>query len=305
MILENVCVDIEKSLREIYDVLKKANPNTVDDIFKLASGMIHSENIFSGEDIAFFSKKGLYEKVVDKGVRLELLQMQYLDLVIKLLDSIENIHDEKTTDILHKQIVDIEKKYDENLGIYKKVFHNVQSRRLVVQPIREIIGMSKSRTLNEKLEMGHSYMFLLDKSDRTFDIFATYVKDGYHGLCISRYFPMKIRKKYGLEKTPMLWLSHTDSEESHLDPSNLGVLTNVLRDFFQKTEKGIVLLEGLEYLIIQNGFDTVLRFIQYLNEHVVTNKVILVVPFNKESIAVRELALLKSELEVIEENQKK
>ena len=285
MILENVCEDIEKSLREIYDALKKANPNTVDDIFKLASGMIHSESIFSGEDIAFFSKKGLYEKVVDKGVRLELLQMHYRDLVIKLLDSIENIHDEKTTELLHKQIVEIEKKYDGNLGIYKKVFHNVQSRRLVVQPIREIIGMSKARPLSEKLEMGHSYMFLLDKSDRTFDIFATYVKDGYHGLCISRYFPMKIRKKYGLEKTPMLWLSHTDSEESHLDPSNLGVLTNILRDFFQKTEKGIVLLEGLEYLVIQNGFDTVLRFIQYLNEHVVTNKVILIVPFNKESIA--------------------
>jgi hypothetical protein len=301
MKLEDVCEDIERSVKEIYDVLKKADPNTVDDIFKLASGMIHSENIFSGEDIAFLSRKGLYEKAVDKGMRLELLQMQYVDLIFKLCDSIENIHDEKTTAKLHEQVVEVVKVHDANLGVYKKIYHNVRSRSLVVYPIKEIIGMNKAKPFSEKLETGHSYIFLLDKADRTFDIFATYVKDGYHGLCISRYFPMKIRKKYGLEKTPMLWLSHTDSEESHLDPSNLGVLTNILRDFFNKTEKGIVLLEGLEYLIIQNGFDTVLRFIQYLNEHVVTNKVILVVPFNKESIETRELALLKSELEVIEE----
>jgi hypothetical protein len=301
MKLEDVCEDIEKSLKEIYDVLKKADPEKVDDIFKLALGMIHSESIFSGEDIAFLSKKGLYEKVVDKGVRIELLQKHYMDLVFKILDSVENIHDEKTTETVHQQIVEVEKKYDVNLGVYKKVYHNVRSRRLVVYPIKEIIGMARAKPITEKLEMGHSYMFLIDKSERTFEIFATYVKDGYHGLCISRYFPMKIRKKYGLEKTPMLWLSHTDSEESHLDPSNLGVLTNILRDFFNKTERGVVLLEGLEYLIIQNGFDTVLRFIQYLNEHVVTNKVILLIPFNKESIETRELALLKSELEVIEE----
>jgi hypothetical protein len=301
MKLEDICEDIEKSLKEIYDVLKKADPEKVDDIFKLALGMIHSENIFSGEDIAFLSKKGLYEKVVDKGVRIELLQKHYIDLVFKILDSVENIHDEKTTETIHQLIVGVEKTYDANIGVYKKVYHNVRSRRLVVYPIKEIIGMARAKPITEKLEIGHSYMFLLDKSERTFEIFATYVKDGYHGLCISRYFPMKIRKKYGLEKTPMLWLSHTDSEESHLDPSNLGVLTNILRDFFNKTERGVVLLEGLEYLIIQNGFDTVLRFIQYLNEHVVTNKVILLIPFNKESIETRELALLKSELEVIAE----
>lgn len=300
MKLEDVCEDIEKTLREVYDALKKIDPNTVDDIFKLASGMIHSENIFAGEDIAFLSKKGLYEKAVDKGVRLELLQKHYTDLIFKVLDSIENIHDEKTTAGIHDKIVEIIKMHDTNLQVYKKVYHNVRSRRLVVYPIKEIIGQAKAKPHGEKLETGHSYIFLTDKSERTFEIFATYVKEGYHGLCISRYFPMKIRKRYGLEKTPMLWLSHTDSEESHLDPSNLGVLTNILRDFFNKTERGIVLLEGLEYLIIQNGFDTVLRFIQYLNEHVVTNQVILLIPFNKESIETKELALLKSELEAVD-----
>jgi hypothetical protein len=62
----------------------------------------------------------------------------------------------------------------------------------------------------------------------------------------------------------------------------------------------VVLLEGLEYLVIQNGFDTVLRFIQYLNEHVVTNSVILMVPFNEESLEKKEMALLKAELEVVD-----
>lgn len=302
MKLEDVCEDIEKSLKEIYSSLREIDKGSADDIFKLASGLIPSQNIFSGEDIAFLTKKGLYDKAVDIGERLELLQMHFLDLITKMLDSVESIHDEKTTEVAQNKIIEAVKKHDNSLKISKKVFHNVRSRRLVVYPIKEIIGMGRIKIGLEKLTTGHSYLFLLDRPDRTFEIFAAYVKDGYHGLCISRYFPGKIRAKYKLEKTPMLWLSHTDSEESHLDPSNLGVLTNILRDFFNKTEKGIVLLEGLEYLIIQNGFDTVLRFIQYLNEHVVTNNVILVVPFNSESLEKKELALLKAELEVMDAN---
>jgi len=300
MKLEDVCEDIEKVLKDIYGTLKETDKASADDTLKLATGLIHDQNIFFGEDIAFLTKKALYDRAVDKGERLELLQMHFQDLLFRICDAIESIHDEKTSEKTHYAIVDILKDNDKNLQIHNKVYHNVRSRRLVVYPIREIVGKGKGKISSGDLEIGHSYLFLVDRPDKAFGTFANYVKAGYHGLCISRYFPMKIRKKYSLEKTPMLWLSHTDSEESHLDPSNLGVLTNILRDFFEKTEKGIVMLEGLEYLIIQNGFDTVLRFIQYLNEHVVTNKVILIVPFNEEALEKKEMALLKAELEVVD-----
>jgi hypothetical protein len=176
--------------------------------------------------------------------------------------------------------------------------HAIRAKRLVFDPIKEIVGLHKATAKLFGFRKGHSYLFLGSNPDTAFEAFTYYVKNGFHGLSVSRYYPGKIRKKFGLEKTPMLWLSHTEGDENHIEPSNLGVLTNVLMDFFSKTENGIVILEGLEYLIIQNGFETVLRFLQYLNEHVVTNDIIFLAPLDGDSLKRQELSLIKAEFEI-------
>jgi len=48
MKLEDVCEDIEKVLKDIYGMLKETDKPSADDILKLATGLIHDQNIFFG-----------------------------------------------------------------------------------------------------------------------------------------------------------------------------------------------------------------------------------------------------------------
>ncbi len=314
MRLEEACAEIQASFREVYGSLKEIDGQAAEDVFKLASAMVITTSVFHNEDLAFLNPKIVYDRAVERGHGLEVVRRQYLEVLMKILDSIDSIHGIQGGAPSQDVVVAAVRRRD-GMGVARQIENAVKTKRLVIHPIREIVARRRMepggapgrppapgeerRLPIPVLKKGHSYLILGERPDRAFEVFAEYVKNGSHGLCLSRYYPKKTREKYNLEKTPMLWLSHTESDENHLDPSNLGIIINILRDFFDKTENGIVLLEGIEYLIIQNGFETVLRFVQYVNEHVVIRQVILLLPLNESSLEGKEAALLKAELEPI------
>jgi hypothetical protein len=39
-------------------------------------------------------------------------------------------------------------------------------------------------------------------------------------------------------------------------------------DFVAKTGDSVVMLDGMEYLMARNGFDSMLKFVQYLNDRI-------------------------------------
>jgi archaellum biogenesis ATPase FlaH len=74
---------------------------------------------------------------------------------------------------------------------------------------------------------------------------------------------------------------------------------NLITDFINKGKDSIVILEGLEYLIAQNNFDIVLKFIQTLRDLVLLENSRLIIPLNKDAFNQKELAQLEKELEVL------
>lgn len=299
MNLEGACGSIEQQLKEVYTLLRRRDPDRADAMLKLAMAMIPGTNIFHDEDLGFVKTSVLFRKVVDRGMRTELFIKHYLDVLILILDAIESIQDKesamRTQDDMVAQLA-----VSDGLGVAASLKTTLTARRLVINPIKEITGLGRDRALIGKMQKGHSYLILEDDGARAFSTFVSLLNEGYHGLCICRRFPAKVRKSYNIQKTPMLWLSQTDSEEDHIDPKELVVLMNVLKDFFTKVEEGVVMIEGLEYLIVQNGFDAVLRFLQQLNELVIINDIILIMPFNDIALPERELALLRSEMEIVD-----
>jgi len=59
----------------------------------------------------------------------------------------------------------------------------------------------------------------------------------------------------------------------------------------------IILLDGLEYLITNNNFLTVLRFIQSLRDQVAINHSILMLAVNPSTLDPHELNLLEKEVD--------
>ncbi|MFA5558379.1 MAG: DUF835 domain-containing protein [Methanofastidiosum sp.] len=153
-------------------------------------------------------------------------------------------------------------------------------------PIKYEIPSSKSFIIYEK------------KYEKSFEIFKDLVTHSIPGLAITRTSPGLLKKSYDLEKTPFIWLSKIEGANA-ISPIYLNSLMNLITDFINKGKDSVVILEGLEYLIAQNNFDIVLKFIQALRDLVLIENSRLIIPLNKGAFSQKELVQLEKELEVL------
>ncbi len=148
------------------------------------------------------------------------------------------------------------------------------------------------------LEAGFCYLIEEDKPDKSYKIFKRKVDEGHPGLCITREFPEKVKKKHGLENVPIFWLSNTEAKNA-FKPVELGKLLYHIEKFLEKNENSIVMLSGLEYLITQNNYSSVLKLIQLLNEQIALRQSVLIVPVSPLALDKKDLKLIEREMEVI------
>ncbi len=152
----------------------------------------------------------------------------------------------------------------------------------------------------EEFEEGFSYLIEETRANLCFKILSEYVSLGYKGLCICRTNPSVIRRKYDLdESSTVLWLTDRESStEATISPS-LESMIYVAEEFIDKNEKGIVLLDGLEYLISNNSFNPVLRFIRRLIDRISETNSLFLIAVSPKAINEQELKLLERELQPV------
>jgi len=117
------------------------------------------------------------------------------------------------------------------------------------------------------------------------------------GLCISRLHPNAVVKKYPFQTTPLLWLAQDPLDyENSISPTNRMQLISVIKDFLTKIQGGIILLDGIEYLISKSDFTKILDMIQKLTETVSENKGILIIPLHPKALPDNQMAILEREM---------
>ncbi|NJE07809.1 DUF835 domain-containing protein [Thermococcus sp. M39] len=134
----------------------------------------------------------------------------------------------------------------------------------------------------------------LCKVEECYPAFLKLLK-GRAGVIISRISPDTLRKNFKLEKTPVLWLTKIEGK-STIHPHRLEFLLHTLVNFMKKNKNPkVVLFDGLEYLVLENGFIPVFKFLTALKDYAVMNNTIIVVPIKEEIFDTRELSILKRE----------
>ncbi len=112
------------------------------------------------------------------------------------------------------------------------------------------------------------------------------------GLMVTRAFPDEVRAKYGLQATPIVWLTESVGE-MRIAPTSLAVLTDTLMRFMENNHNSIVLLEGLEYAITFNDFRKVMKSLDLLNETAWITKARLILAVDPNAFDMKERALLE------------
>ncbi len=110
------------------------------------------------------------------------------------------------------------------------------------------------------------------------------------GLCFTINAPDEIRQKYLLQTSPIFWISRHGNDS--INPANLEIMAGTIYDFLKKSKYPIVLLDGIEYPIIINGFTPVLKFLHDVREWVILHEAVFILPVSPAALDERELALI-------------
>ncbi|HMK84087.1 MAG TPA: DUF835 domain-containing protein, partial [Candidatus Bathyarchaeia archaeon] len=180
------------------------------------------------------------------------------------------------------------------LGFFAELIsQNVTERRLAIQPVSERSDTTTARKFN--LEPGNVYLTKDDPS-LAYEAFLENVRSGSEGVCITREHPGKVRKRLGLEKTPIIWLTgEASSEETTI--ATLQDLSITLGDFLMKAQRPIILLDGVEYLITNNTFESLLKFLQIIRDRVQAHEAVLIIPLMEKALEPRWVGLIENETE--------
>jgi hypothetical protein len=170
-----------------------------------------------------------------------------------------------------------------------------------------VFGGGKARLNDDRptlelveLEQGLCYIVRERKPFLAFALFENEVADGLPGLCVTRQFPSKLKDAFTLRDTRVIWLSHTPGNDHH-NPTSIGTLATIISSFIERYERCIVIIDGLEYLVINNGFQQVLRFMEHVNEQVMQSRSTVLIPISPTAFSEKELALLERNVEVVEQ----
>jgi len=130
-------------------------------------------------------------------------------------------------------------------------------------------------------------------------IFRDRMIRGDFGLIVSREHPDIFFSTWEMEQPPLIWLSHEEEKRWTINPTSLAKLTHIIDDFIKKVPFSCVLFEGIEYLVIYNSFDTIMKLVCSIDEEVTQNKCRFILSYDPRAFDEEKCAILERDLKKI------
>jgi hypothetical protein len=154
---------------------------------------------------------------------------------------------------------------------------------------------------------GSSYLFTNQGVLKAYESFKRLLAEGRRGLVITRAHPGKVQQEHALD-CPIMWIAKSTKATSgvlSLEPTRLMKIHGTISDFIKANKGAVILLDGLEYLITENGFSPVMKAIQLTNEEVAMNDAFLLVPVDPRTLETQQLGYLEREFTLPDEEARK
>ncbi|MFQ5891812.1 MAG: DUF835 domain-containing protein [Candidatus Methanofastidiosia archaeon] len=152
---------------------------------------------------------------------------------------------------------------------------------------------SLRKKMEDDLESSRVYVLKCEDPGVCYEKFFQ-LSSSRDGMIISREHPGKIEERYQ-PKARLFWLSQQESEEA-INPTSLHILVHKITTFVQNNKSSVILLDGLEYLFVQNGFERTLKHLHRINDVVMMHDAIVVIPIHPRSLDEKEMSLLENTL---------
>jgi len=149
------------------------------------------------------------------------------------------------------------------------------------------------------LEEGRAYLVKERKPAKALEHFRRAVERGFRPLFVTRQHPNHLHQVSGGREIRVVWLS-TSLGKDYVDPHNLNSLSNLISNFVADGDHAVVLLDGIEYLMMNNDFSRILHFLELASEQVAMRRAILLLSLDDRAFDPKELALLERNMVVLD-----
>ncbi len=156
-----------------------------------------------------------------------------------------------------------------------------------------------SAAMPTELKAGRSYLVEEDRPEHAYRLLAEAVGKGQGGLLITRTNPKRVREQFPLESVTVLWLTDREGSREETIAPALERIVYEIEGFMSKHPHGSVMLDGIEYLVSNNSFDAVLRFIRRLVDSVSEGHFTFLISLGPATVKEQELKMIEREMDVI------
>jgi len=153
---------------------------------------------------------------------------------------------------------------------------------------------------SERMVIHHGEVYLIEepRPDVFFEIFSEAMVQGIRTFLLTRELPERIEQDYNREAGTVLWLTNVLGKD-RIPPSKLNLILSKISSF-PRDRKALIMLEGVEYLINQNGFNAVVSFLNNARDQVIVKNASMVVALDPETVENKERAILEKNVNVVQ-----
>ncbi len=145
------------------------------------------------------------------------------------------------------------------------------------------------------MEPGATTLVADQPPKRLYEVVARAAQCGMPVLCFTTMSPAQLRARYPypLNEAKIVWITSAESEVETVEPRRLDFeFARLLSNFIHHRKRALVLLDGVEYLVLENGFEKVLKFLKKVSDQASIAGSNVFIPVNPSAFEERDFAVL-------------
>lgn len=259
---------------------------------------IDTENLTQEGALEKLTKEELRQKCKELGLDSLGLKSELVERIRERLNEMKDSEPEIDEEAVLKEPVEAEPRKEEEDEEDVKILKLPDSDTEVDTGVQALTKNAwNPKKAAKDLTPGLSYLIEEKRPERFFHIYKALKELGMDGMVISRTNPKLLARTFGVDESESVWL--TGKEIQGDIKSVLPILEFIMslyEEFMDQTQNGIILLDGLEYLLTNNKFNSVLRFIRQLVDNISQTECILMVALSPDALDSTEVTLLEKDL---------
>lgn len=129
-------------------------------------------------------------------------------------------------------------------------------------------GMESEALEKRRFELSHETIYVLFEEHRvkTIEVFTDLISHGFTGILVTPSEPDGIRAKYGIQNTPIIWMTERKKPNTHscecINPKNLDLLFYAIRDYVESQGDTVVCITQFDVVTSMKQQKEVMSFME-------------------------------------------